>query len=230
MNGIQENLKSEFVQDVTAPIGTEKRENNFYTYVCLNPEKPGKYVYGEYEFDYKPFYVGKGKGKRVREKVRPYNKILHNRLKRLVPIIVFLKKDVSENEAFIEEIKAILSIGRLVKNEGPLFNITEGGEGATGRVFSHKEETKKKLSEMNLGKAASQETKNKISKARKGHLVSKETREKISLSNSKKIKLNKYQIKDIKSRKGKESCAKTGFEFNISATSVRKIWKGDMCK
>ena len=34
--------------------------NIFYTYVYLDPRKPGCYECGEYKFDYEPFYVGKG--------------------------------------------------------------------------------------------------------------------------------------------------------------------------
>lgn len=37
---------------------------NFYVYIYLDPRKPGNYNYGEYHFDYEPFYVGKGSGER----------------------------------------------------------------------------------------------------------------------------------------------------------------------
>lgn len=35
-------------------------DNIFYVYVYLDPRKPEYRVYGNYEFDYEPFYVGKG--------------------------------------------------------------------------------------------------------------------------------------------------------------------------
>jgi hypothetical protein len=38
--------------------------NNFYTYIYLDPRKPGNFKYGKYEFNYEPFYVGKGYNER----------------------------------------------------------------------------------------------------------------------------------------------------------------------
>ena len=31
-------------------------ENIFYTYVYMDTRKPGKFVYGEFQFDFEPFY------------------------------------------------------------------------------------------------------------------------------------------------------------------------------
>lgn len=37
----------------------------YYVYCYLDPRKEGVYVFGEYQFDYEPIYVGKGKGQRT---------------------------------------------------------------------------------------------------------------------------------------------------------------------
>jgi len=56
-------------------------EKKFYVYVYYDPRKPGKYKYGEYEFDYEPFYVGKGSfGKSYIDRIDYHWKSLHRYL------------------------------------------------------------------------------------------------------------------------------------------------------
>ena len=39
---------------------------DYYVYVYQDPRSPGIYKYGEYEFSYEPFYIGKGRSWRFR--------------------------------------------------------------------------------------------------------------------------------------------------------------------
>lgn len=118
---------------------------DFYVYVLLDPRKPGCFKYGSLSFDYEPFYVGKGKGKRDRSHFRmgnvrqdaariksPFkvNKILKILESGLEPIVVRIKKEATERVAFKLEVRAIELIGR--KPSGPLTNLTDGGDGVSG--------------------------------------------------------------------------------------------------
>jgi len=99
--------------------------------------------------DNTPYYIGKGKGNRAFAK--------HNR----VPVpkdksrIVFLKENLNETDAFAHECEQIRLHGRKDLNTGILLNRTDGGDGASGLIFS--EETRKRLSEANTGRKESSE-------------------------------------------------------------------------
>jgi len=114
--------------------------NNFYVYVYLDPRKAGKYKYGEYEFDYEPFYIGMGKGHRIRQHLseayyyRDKNIFKCNVIRKIKeilniePIIFKLYKDLLIDDAKLLEIHLIKIIGRRNKNKGPLTNLTDGGD------------------------------------------------------------------------------------------------------
>lgn len=121
---------------------------NYYIYIYLDPRKPGRYVYGDYCFLYEPFYVGKGKGKRIK-KIYGRSKYFINKINKikeyvLEPIYFKLMKNLSEEKSFILETNLIKLIGREDLNKGPLINFTNGGEGTSGRIIS--EDTKNKIS------------------------------------------------------------------------------------
>lgn len=122
---------------------------NYYVYIYLDPRKPGKYKYGEYEFNYEPFYVGKGKGRRCKANCgrTQYFKNKINNIKKsgLEPLVTKLEENLNEEKSFLLEFKLIDIVGRKDLNKGPLINFTNGGEGCSGWICS--EETRKLMRE-----------------------------------------------------------------------------------
>ena len=135
------------------------------------------YTYAYLREDRTPYYIGKGKGDRVYKKgkgeVRPPKDSSR---------IIFLKQNLTEEEAFKHEIYMIAVLGRKDLGTGILRNKTDGGDGPSGAVRS--EETRRKKSESMKGKKTSEETRRKQSEAmkgkNKGKSPSEETRRKLS--------------------------------------------------
>ncbi len=150
---------------------------NYYTYAYLRE-------------DGTPYYIGKGCGERIKQKSsrncpKPKDKSR----------IIFLKKKLTEEEAFKHEIYMISIFGRKDLGTGILRNLTNGGEGSSGAVRSPElraqisnsmkgrtftEKHRKKLSESSKGKKVSEETKKLWSNQRKGKKPSEETKKKMS--------------------------------------------------
>lgn len=111
----------------------------YYVYVYLDPRKKGKYIFGEYSFEYEPIYVGKGKRNRVKDHLweaqlkRDGNQKKVNKIRKILnegyqPIIIKLHEQLNEETALQLEQKIINLIGRGINNTGTLTNMTEGGE------------------------------------------------------------------------------------------------------
>jgi len=152
--------------------------NIFYTYAYLREDRT-------------PYYIGKGKGYRATSRNRKYIYVPKDKSR-----IIFLKQNLTEEEAFTHEIYMISVFGRKDLGTGILHNKTDGGEGMGGfkQTEEHKrkikeackkvvEQTRKKISEANKGKFVSEETKRKISQSLKGRTLSQETKEKLSEAN-----------------------------------------------
>ncbi|MFZ9354405.1 MAG: NUMOD3 domain-containing DNA-binding protein [Candidatus Nanopelagicales bacterium] len=151
-----------------------KNPNRFYTYAYLREDKT-------------PYYIGKGQGNRAYFKYQKKVKPPKNKFQ-----IIFLKQNLTEQEAFKHEKYMIAVFGRKDLGTGILRNLTDGGEGICG--FRHNEEIKKKMSKNRrgknnpfYGKTHSQETKEGISRRNRGMVSSflgkkhlEETKKKLS--------------------------------------------------
>lgn len=144
--------------------------NDYYVYIYLDPRKPGKYKYGEYKFDYEPFYVGKGKGRRyiVKQGRTEYFKRKLNKIKKygMIPIIIKLFDNISEKRSFDIEKQLIYEIEKV--SSGILINMTNGGEGISG--YKHSKKSKKLISKNLKGIYRSRETKQNMSKSKIGYM------------------------------------------------------------
>ena len=129
-------------------------DNKFYTYAYLR-------------VDGTPYYIGKGCGNRCFEKRKTGRRTPPDRSR-----ILILKKNLTEEEAFKHEIYMIAVYGRKDNGTGILRNLTNGGEGASGRVnrtgFKLSLETRKKLSLAQKGRKKTEEWKRKIGDAQRG--------------------------------------------------------------
>ena len=115
---------------------------HYYTYAYLREDKT-------------PYYIGKGKGNRLYKKgsrvfAPPKDKSR----------IIFLKKNLTEEEAFRHEIYMIAVLGRKDLGTGILHNRTGGGEGSSGCIPS--EETRRKMGDAQKGRTHSEETRRKM--------------------------------------------------------------------
>lgn len=149
-------------------------ENNSYVYAYLDPRKPGKYCYEEYIFDYEPFYVGCGKNNRLLSHLKEakgkdhnhkLNKIRKLTTMNLEPIIITIQTGMTDADAKNLEKRLISLIGRHDLKQGPLTNLTNGGDGVVGLKVSI--ESREKRSKKCMGKNNNMYGKNHTSKSRK---------------------------------------------------------------
>lgn len=172
--------------------------NIYYTYAYLDPRKPGNFTYGNYQFNYEPFYIGKGHT--YRDKMHLWkngctNRVMKGKINHIreqlncEPIVLRIKDNLSEEEAFSLEVELIKQIGRIITDNGPLTNHLEGGQTGKGpKRGPQNPELLARLTKMRrenpprLGKSNSTNQKNIVSKLFKGKAKSEEHKKNMSVA------------------------------------------------
>lgn len=188
----------------------------FYTYCYLS--KRGK-----------PYYVGKGKGNRINEP--------HQGLVVLPPTErrIYLKKGLTEEEAFKHEVYMIAVLGRKDIGTGCLINLTDGGEGTCG--WRMPQEVKDKIGGANSGRERidmrgdknpmrNPEIAEIVAEAKRGKPRDIETKQKISKSLTGRKDASEIKQKKSEALRGKKKSsthadnirkAKTGTKYYVNS-------------
>lgn len=101
----------------------------FYVYIHINPTTG------------KPFYIGKGKGNRAYSP-KGRNKFWHNVVAKHGKEVQIIKEGLSEQDAHKIETELIRLYGRRDNGTGELVNLTNGGEGVHGKIYTKIERKK----------------------------------------------------------------------------------------
>lgn len=141
------------------------------------------YTYAYLREDGSPYYVGKGRNQRIFKNTRSTPKPT------CISRIVFLRENMTEEQAIRHEIEMIKLWGRKDLGTGMLRNKTDGGEGVPAIKWS--EDRKKKWSLVKTSFKHTKETKKKMSLSaigRTGWNHTEETKAKIKANHRCKIK------------------------------------------
>jgi len=185
------------------------------------------------------FYIGKGKGNRLKSK-KGRNIYWHRVVDKHGFVPKIIADNLDEELAFLCEVEAIDLYRRLGIQ---LVNATDGGEGASG--YKHTEEHREKLkgnlywsfAKQNgfLGKTHSDEQKEKWKETRKGTpsprkgvTLTEETKQKMSLSKSgKPLKARRVltddQVRQIRIELQTQKMAVLARKYNVGETTIQRI-------
>ena len=201
--------------------------NSYYTYIYLDPRKPGSYTYQNLNFEYEPFYIGKGKGRRF---IRTYKEAIanrgtkyrHNKIRSIVkenlePIIIKVFENLSEQEAFIKEIE-------LIKEFKPyLTNLTSGGDGTSGHIKSKESKHKASVTHKKLW---TEEKKKEQSEKIKAILNPVDIKRRVELRKSRGTDLHTNETKQVIKDKLKEKWQDPVYRAKVIANRAKAHSEG----
>lgn len=121
----------------------------YYIYVYLDKRKKGSYSFGDFHFEYEPFYVGKGVNDRYLTHLRVAkgsrkgkNNLIVTKIKSILndgfePKIIKIIDGLTKDNYDSYEISTIKLIGKSCDGLGPLLNRTDGGDGGVTWIGEH---------------------------------------------------------------------------------------------
>lgn len=165
--------------------------------------------------DGKPFYIGKGRGKRAWS-VKSRNAHWYRIVAKHGLSVEILHKDLTEKEAFCLEKSTILLFGLI-----NLANMTEGGEGHCG--LSPSAATREKISAANRN--PSPEIRARKSEAAKGRVLSAESRAKLSASKRNMSNETRQKIGEARRKWSFSEETKEKMRRAISGRKLTDEWK-----
>ena len=184
--------------------------NRFYTYAYLREDRT-------------PYYIGKGCKNRINDDRGKPSKKPKDKSR-----IIFLKQNLTEDEAFKHEIYMIAVFGRKDLGTGILRNKSHGGDGASGAIRS--DETRKKMSEAKTGKKKrpySEEYKRQMSERMRGRECPSSRRKHSEEEKEKRRQkmLGRKWWNDGKDETCSQECPGNGWIFGRINKSLSCLWE-----
>jgi hypothetical protein len=194
-------------------------ENCYYVYLLLDPSK-----------DDEPFYIGKGKGKRVKDHYTPGYLKKNNYKSNIINLYrskghqdkyIILKDSMTNQEAYDWETWFILEYYGMKTSGGLLVNQTTGGGGTPGFAAPRTPEWLEKLSNAQKGREVSEQTRRLLSqRAKEREPASDESRAKMSASKKGKPKSPEHVEKVRQANIGKFVSDETRAKISKSTAGI----------